>query len=73
VWRPATRLKNAKVLIVDEIFSAHPIIFMILVAICQGIRENFEHPFGGLGVLLAGDPLQGMAVNNEDTCLDRKF
>ncbi len=71
-WRPPSKLRDVQVLIIDEIFLASSLTFTMIVTICQGVRDNFTEPFGGLSVLLVGDPLQGTSIGSDENCLTRR-
>jgi len=71
-WNPSAKLAAAKILIMDEFALCSAIEMTLILTISQGVKNNFDSPFGGSGVLFVGDPLQGQAVTSDDTCLERE-
>lgn len=53
----ATRVRRAKVLIIDEVSMLSPETFSMIDAVCREIKQNLE-PFGGIQVVLVGDFFQ---------------
>ncbi|EKD58476.1 MAG: hypothetical protein ACD_56C00116G0009 [uncultured bacterium] len=51
------RMRNAKVLVIDEVSMLHPHQLDMINAICKGFKDPFS-PFGGLQVILCGDFFQ---------------
>lgn len=51
------RIKNASILIIDEISMLHHFQLDLVDAICQAFKEN-SRPFGGMQVVLCGDFFQ---------------
>ncbi|KKQ46168.1 MAG: Helicase [Candidatus Moranbacteria bacterium GW2011_GWC2_37_8] len=51
------RIRNTKVLIIDEVSMLHPHQLDMVNAICKGFKDPFS-PFGGLQVILCGDFFQ---------------
>ena len=65
----ATRVRRAKVLIIDEVSMLSPETFSMIDAVCREIKQNLE-PFGGIQVVLVGDffqlpPIVKMAVKDD--------
>lgn len=72
-WKVPQALQDLQLLIIDEGFSLNGVLFTLILIICQGVRNNFKEPFGGLPVLLMGDMLQAEPIYNEDAFLDGVF
>ncbi|OHA88991.1 MAG: hypothetical protein A3B03_01400 [Candidatus Zambryskibacteria bacterium RIFCSPLOWO2_01_FULL_42_41] len=56
--RLAKRIRNAKVLIIDEISMLAAETLRSVDLVCREVRQNESEPFGGLQVLLVGDFFQ---------------
>jgi ATP-dependent exoDNAse (exonuclease V) alpha subunit len=54
----SSRIRNADILIIDEVSMLHPTTFEAADAVCKKVRKNNKEPFGGLQVVLCGDFFQ---------------
>jgi ATP-dependent exoDNAse (exonuclease V) alpha subunit len=60
----SVRIRNADVLIIDEVSMLHPATFEAADAVCKKVRRSTE-PFGGLQVVLCGDFFQLPPVSKD--------
>jgi ATP-dependent exoDNAse (exonuclease V) alpha subunit len=60
----SVRIRNADVLIVDEVSMLHPATFEAADAVCKKVRRSSD-PFGGLQVVLCGDFFQLPPVSKD--------
>lgn len=60
----ANRIRNADVLVIDEISMLHPVTFEAADAVCRRVRRD-ERAFGGIQVVLCGDFFQLPPVSRD--------
>jgi hypothetical protein len=67
---PPAQVARAKLLVIDEVFLFPSYIFILADVICRGARDAFTKSFGGLTLIMVGDPLQGAAIADESIMLE---
>lgn len=60
----SVRVRNADILVIDEVSMLHPATFEAADAVCKKVRKSME-PFGGLQVVLCGDFFQLPPVSKD--------
>ncbi len=65
-----TRIRDPKVLIIDEVSMLTPETIDMVDAVCRVVRENPE-PFGGLQVIFVGDFFQMPPIARKDVEVDK--
>ncbi len=60
------RVRNAKVLIIDEVSMLSPETFSMVDAVCRQIKDNTE-PFGGIQIVSVGDFFQLPPISKKET------
>lgn len=72
--RLADKIRSTKVLIIDEISMVHGKVFDCVDFILQNVIPNGRgKPFGGVQVIICGDPLQFPPVTKKDTIKARDY
>jgi ATP-dependent DNA helicase PIF1 len=51
------RMRSIRSIVIDDVFSCHPVFFTKVSRLLQHFRSNTA-PFGGLRVIVCGDPLK---------------
>lgn len=69
-------------IVVEESFLFNAILWTLMDVILRGVRASLQQgekqlliakkSFGGIALMVVGDPLQGSPVGDNETCLDRK-
>lgn len=75
-------LTKVEVIVVEEAFLFNAVLWTLMDVILRGVRALLqsgtkqklvlEKSFGGVALMVVGDPLQGSPIGDDDVCLNGK-